>query len=52
MLFSRGLLFYFEHFQRASLGPLMRSFGQRIMKIGNNIQGEFLNNDRRKLNKY
>jgi hypothetical protein len=48
MLFSRGLLFYVEHFQRATFGPKMRSIGQKIIKIGNNLQGEFLNNDRRK----
>ena len=50
MLFSRGLFFYWENFQRATFGPAMRTIGQRILKIGNSVQGEFLNNDRRNLN--
>jgi len=51
MLFSRGLFFYWENFQRASFGPAMRTLGQRLLKIGNNFQGEFLNTDRRNNNK-
>lgn len=47
MLFSRGLLFYWENFQRATFGPALRTLGQRILKIGNNVQGELLNADRR-----
>lgn len=47
MLFSRGLFFYWENFQRATFGPAMRNLGQIILKIGNNVQGEFLNSDRR-----
>lgn len=48
MLFSRGLFFYWEHFQRSCFGPSMRTIGQKVFKIGNSIQGEFLNTDRRK----
>ena len=47
MLFSRGLFFYYEHLQRASIGPFMRNIGQRLIKLGNNVQGEYLNTDQR-----
>jgi len=51
MLFSRGLFFYWENFQRATFGPTMRTLGQSILKVGNSVQGEFLNNDRCNLNR-
>jgi hypothetical protein len=40
MIVSRALFLFYENFQRKTLGPVMRSVGQRLIKNGFKIQGE------------
>ena len=40
MIVSRALFLYFENFQRRTLGPALRSIGQRLINNGFKIQGE------------
>jgi hypothetical protein len=41
MIVSRALFLYFENFQRRALGPALRTIGQRMIKNGFKIQGEY-----------
>jgi hypothetical protein len=47
MIVSRALFLYFENFQRRTLGPAFRSIGQRLIKEGFKIQGQFSLDEKR-----
>lgn len=47
MFLSRGLLLKWENFQVTKLGPSLRSIGQRLIKMGATIQGEYYRDERR-----
>jgi hypothetical protein len=43
----RGLLLHWENFQVKTLGPSLRSIGQKLYRTGASIQGEYFAEDRR-----
>lgn len=50
MIVSRALFLYFENFQRRALGPALRSIGQRLIKDGFKIQGNYSIEDKCNIN--
>lgn len=42
----RGLILRWENYQIKKIGPRLRSVGQTMLKFGQSLQGDYLNDDK------